>query len=325
MTNKICDILGIEKPVISAAMTWITDAEFVAAVSEAGGAGILGFNAGYDTVTSDPIETAERLRKQIKKTKELTDKPFGVNFMIGPAWDDFSKETFKVIKEEGVDFLLTISMGENNINLEITEAIKNEGIKIVHRPLDPTIESMKEAEQFADILIATGFEEGGHTPEHNISLLSIFPSLREATSLPLMAAGGITNESSARAVEAMGADGVYVGTRFIVSKENPTAENVKQKIVDERAEDMIQIPSVPGWLRIMRNKVGREIEKMYEAGASREEISQYYSERGSYLEGMLLGIEDRGIINVSQAINNITDIKTSKEIVDELARPFEND
>ena len=88
---------------------------------------------------------------------------------------------------------------------------------------------------------------------------------------------------------------------------------------------MIQIPSVPGWLRIMRNKVGREIEKMYEAGASREEISQYYSERGSYLEGMLLGIEDRGIINVSQAINNITDIKTSKEIVDELARPFEND
>lgn len=91
MKNRVCEILGIEKPVISAAMVWLTDAEQVAAVAEAGGAGVLGLNAGAWEVTPDPVETAERLRQQIKRVRELTDKPFGVNFFLAPEMDEFTR------------------------------------------------------------------------------------------------------------------------------------------------------------------------------------------------------------------------------------------
>jgi len=322
MKNRICDLLGIEKPVISAAMTWITNAEFVAAVSEAGGAGVLGFNAGYQDQTPDPVETAERLRRQIRRVRELTDKPFGVNFILAPQLDAFSVETLKVIREEKPAFLLTIDVNAP-LNPEVIQEVKSTGVKIVHRPLSATVENMKQAEALGvDALICTGFEAGGHTSNYHISLLSAFPAIRREVSIPLMAAGGICDAYSAAAVAAMGAEGVYAGTRFVVTEENPTAMAAKQALIDARAEDLIQVPSNPGYVRVTRNETGLEMERMFQNGASGAEINGYYMSRGHFLKGMLLGEADMGIINCSQAINSITGMKTCTQVVDELAAPF---
>ncbi len=317
MSNRVCEILGIEKPVISAAMTWLTSAEFVAAVSEAGGAGVLGINAGQTTQTGDPVETAERLRRQIHRVRELTDKPFGVNLFFGEEIDPFTAETLKVLADEKPAFVLVLPFGQ--LNKDAVKVFKDNGIKIVARPISATIENLRQVlDEGADILIYTGVEAGGHASDYNVSLLSGFPAVRAAIDAPLMAAGGITDASTAKAVAAMGAEGVYAGTRFIVTEENPTAENVKQTLIETKAEDLVRCPDIPGVSYFVRNKVGLELEKMINEGADAMTLNRYYMQNGGFLKGMRLGIKDGGIINSDQAINNITSIKTCKEVVDEL-------
>ncbi len=317
MSNRVCEILGIEKPVISAAMTWLTSAEFVAAVSEAGGAGVLGINAGQTVPTGDPVETAQRLRQQIHKVRELTDKPFGVNLFFGAEIDPFTAETLKVLAEEKPAFVLVLPFGP--LNKDAIRMFKENNIKIVARPISATIENLKQViDEGADIVIYTGVEAGGHASDYNVSLISGFSAVREAIDAPLMAAGGITDCAAAKAVAAMGAEGVYAGTRFIVTKENPTAENVKQTLIDTKAEDLIRVPDVPGVSYFVRNKVGLELEKMMAEGADAMALNKHYMLNGGFLKGMRLGIKDEGIINSDQAINSITSIKTCREVVDEL-------
>lgn len=317
MSNRVCDILGIEKPVISAAMTWLTSAEFVAAVSEAGGAGVLGINAGQTTQTFDAVETAERLRAQIHRVRELTDKPFGVNLFFGEQIDPFTAETLKVLEEEKPPFVLVLPFGP--LNKDAVKLFKDNGIKIVARPISATVENLKQViDEGADIVIYTGCEAGGHASDYNISLMSGFPKVRAAIDAPLMAAGGICDATSAKAAAALGAEGVYAGTRFIATEENPTADNVKQVLVETNAEDLIRVPDVPGVSYFVRNKVGLELEEMMKNGADAVALNKHYMENGGFFEGMRMGTKDKGIINCSQAVGSITSIKICKEVVDEL-------
>ncbi|MCR5371163.1 MAG: nitronate monooxygenase [Clostridium sp.] len=317
MTNRVCEILGIEKPVISAAMTWLTSAEFVAAVSEAGGAGVLGINAGQTAPTADPIETAERLRAQIRRVRELTDKPFGVNIFFGPEIDPFTAETLKVLAKEKPAFVLLLPFGP--LNRDAVKLLKDNGIKIVARPISATIENLKQVlAEGADILIYTGVEAGGHASDYNVSLMSGFPAVRAAIDAPLMAAGGITEETAAKAAAAMGAEGIYAGTRFLVTEENPMAESVKQTLIETRAEDLIRVPDIPGVSYFVKNAVGLELEKMMREGADAAALNKHYMSRGGFLKGMLLGVKDEGIINCDQAVGSITSVKTCLEVVDEL-------
>lgn len=323
MSNRVCEILGIEKPVLQAPMAWLNDANQVAAVAEAGGAGVLGVNAGNTDITTDPVETGERLRSQIRKVREMTDKPFGVNVFMALQLDPFSAQTYKVVAEEKVPFVLMIPYGQGaGFNMDMVKLLKDNGIKIVYRPLTPTLEAMKEAEPIADVLICTGSESGGHNTDYNISLLSIFPYMRKAISKPLMAAGGITEELAAKAVAAMGAEGVLCGTRFMATKESRIAQSVKEKMVEAKAADLIKVPSMPGFIHLMPNAIGLEIKKMLDEGATGPEINQYYSSHGGFKLGHVDGDLENGILNFSEAVDNITDIKTCKEVVDELGAPF---
>ncbi|MBP3852533.1 MAG: nitronate monooxygenase, partial [Erysipelotrichaceae bacterium] len=182
-----------------------------------------------------------------------------------------------------------------------------------------TIDNLKQViREGADIVIYTGCEAGGHASDYNISLISGFPAVRKAIDAPLMAAGGIADEASAKAVAAMGAEGIYAGTRFIMTKENPTADSVKQILAQANAEDLVRVPDVPGVSYFVKNAVGLELEKMMNEGADAVTLNKHYMARGGFLKGMRLGIENEGIINSSQAINGITSIKTCKEVVDEL-------
>ena len=319
MANRICELLGIEKPVVSAAMTWITSGDFVASVSAAGGAGVLGINAGYPDHVS--AERVSRQHAQMQRVRELTDKPYGVNLMVGPELDKYAQETLQVVLEERPTFVLVLPFSP--MNQDAIAQLKDAGIKIVARPISPTLESMQQAAaDGADALIYTGNEAGGHASDYDVSLISGFPAMRAAIDLPLMAAGGIVDEASARAAAAMGADGVYVGTRFIVTKENPTSDLAKQAIIDAKAEELIRVPDVPGYSNFVRNAVATELERMYKEGADAIALNAYYMEKGGFQKGMLLGVKDEGIINCSQAINAITGVKTCAEVVEELGRAF---
>jgi len=173
---------------------------------------------------------------------------------------------------------------------------KDNGIKIVARPISATIENLRQVlDEGADILIYTGVEAGGHASDYNVSLISGFPAVRAAIDAPLMAAGGITDASTAKAAAAMGAEGVYAGTRFIVTEENPTAENVKQTLIETKAEDLVRCPDIPGVSYFVRNKVGLELEKMINEGADAMTLNRYYMQNGGFLKGMRLGSRTKAL------------------------------
>lgn len=322
MKNRICDMLGIEKPVIGAAMTWVSDARWVAAISNAGGLGVLGPNCGDTVPTDSPVETGERLRREIRKTRELTDKPFAVNYLLPTkgveATYTFARPIYKVLKEEKVRIVLTSS---EVVNEEEVAQLKKDGFIVIHRDISPTIDSLKKAEACGvDALIATGYEAGGHMSAYRISLMSLFPQAREAIRIPLLAAGGICTTAGAKAVAAMGAEGVYVGSRFLVTLESPVSTNCKQALIAAKAEELVEFRAVIGHMRTTPNKVGLLCEKMSREGADIMEITGTYS--GGFRTGMLLGDLENGIVSASESVGMINEIKTCGEVVEELAAAF---
>lgn len=322
MGNRVCDVLGIEKPVIGAAMSWTSNAKWVAAISNAGGMGCLGPNCGATEPTDSPEETGERLRREIRKTRELTDKPFTVNYLLPiegiESTFTFAKPVYQVLKEEKVRIVLTSGAIVNEA--EITQ-LKKDGFIVIHRDICPTVESLQKAEACGvDVLIVTGYEAGGHMSQHRISLLSIFPQARDAVKSPLVAAGGICNAVGAEAVAAMGAEGAYVGTRLVVTEENPASIACKQAIIDAKAEDMVEFRAMVGHMRTTPNKIGLECERMSREGIDAATIDNVYS--GGFRTGMLLGDLENGIVSVSEAVGMINEIKTCKAIIDDIETAF---
>ncbi len=314
--NRVCEILGITKPVVQAPMTWITNPELVAAVSNAGGLGVLGFNAGFETGKATPEETAEEMRKVIHKTKELTDKPFGMNVMTA-AIDGagFSRATIRVCKEEGVMILAAVG----TLDAAQVREWKESGFKIIYRDMYPTIASAKAAEAAGvDILVATGCDEGGAMPMESTGTMVKTALIADAVSIPVLAAGGIVNEAMARASACVGAEGAYAGTRFILSKECRAAQATKDDILATGADDLIVLTEADGYMRwrstphaVAKNAVAENAKGNLKPST------------GSFYAGMLKGDMDAGINTVSSAASLIKSIDTCEEIVNELARGYE--
>lgn len=319
-TNKrVEDILGIKYPIIQAPMNWLTNAEFVAAVSEAGGLGVLGFNAG-PLAKDETVSIEERLRSEIREIKKLTDKPFGINVYSpqeGMETDVYISSTLDVAFEEEVNIF--VAVGE--VNRNFFKEIKDRGGIIIFRELTPSVVSAKMAEESGvDIIVATGYDEGGHIPQRQIGTFSIVPTIVDAVDIPVIAAGGINDIRSVRAAFALGAKGVFVGTRFIVSEENPASEEAKQDIINSKAEDLLL---VSGLQRSTPTKSAVELAGMYKNGKSTGEVEQEINKRGGLRVGMLDGKVSEGIISVNTAIDTIKEKKTVKEIVDELMADFQ--
>ncbi|MDQ1234154.1 NAD(P)H-dependent flavin oxidoreductase YrpB (nitropropane dioxygenase family) [Paenibacillus sp. SORGH_AS306] len=321
MNNRICEILGIEKPIIQGPMSWLTNAEFVAAVSNAGGLGFLAATAGQvdRTPNRSPELTAERLRTEIQKTKTLTEKPFGT-VIIGGSDLNYMWRMIETVIEEKVPVVLV--NGLPGLPYEkIFKPLKDNNIKIVYRPLTPTIKDAKAAEALGiDIYVATGFDEGGTVPERVIGTFSIVPMIADAINIPVMAAGGIGDVRGVRAAFALGAEGVFAGSVFIPTKENPAAENVKQMIVDATAEDLLMFRTLPAYYRSLPTKLANKLVEMDNQGASREETSKFLFD-GMRI-GMLEGNTDDGYISVGTGITPIKEIITVKEVVDNLMQDF---
>lgn len=318
--NRVTKILNTKYPVIQASMSWITSAELVAAVSNAGGMGILGPNAGQTTLTTDPVETAERMRREIIRTKKLTDKPFAVQYIIPIEGDPygFSSKILQVIKEEQVKYLFVLGMGLGN-EVEEVKNLKEEGFTIIYRDVNPSVESAKNIEAAgADIIVATGYDEGGGLPSPAIGTMTIVPLIADAVNIPVLAAGGIVDNRSVKASMILGAEGVYVGTRFIVSKESSASDLCKQDIVNAKTTDLVEIKSFPTW-RSTSHKLALELHAMGQTGATTSEITSKLGAGGIRI-GMLEGDFDNGINVVSNAIELIKDIPSCKEIIENLMK-----
>ncbi|MEK3685058.1 NAD(P)H-dependent flavin oxidoreductase [Paenibacillus sp. FSL R10-2736] len=318
MNNRVAEILGIEKPILQGPMSWITNAEFVAAVSNAGGLGILGPNAGQTTITTSPEETAERMRREIRKTKELTDKPFGTT-LITDADMKFTWPILEVVIEEGVQVILLNGV-EGTLTEKIITPLKEAGIKIVYRPLTPTIEDAKSAQAMGvDVYVATGFDEGGTLPTSIIGTFTITPIIVDVLDIPVIAAGGIGDARGVASAFELGAEGVFLGSRFIPTVENPAAQSVKQRIVDSSAADLLLYRTLPAYYRSLPTPFAEKLVAMDNQGASREEIAKVGGSSSVIRIGMLEGIGEGGIITVGTGITPINKIQTVQEVVDELA------
>ena len=315
LMNRVCEVLGIEKPVVQAPMTWITSPELAAAVSNAGGLGILGFNAGFETGKATPEETAEEMRKVIRHTKELTDKPFGMNVMTN-AFDaaGFSKATIRVCKEEGVPVLAAIGA----LDADQIKEWKDAGFKVIYRDMYPTVASAKAAEAAGvDIIVATGCDEGGGMPVESTGTIVKTALIADAVSIPVLAAGGIVNEAMAKASACAGAEGAYVGTRFVLSKECRAAQATKDDNLTTGADDLIVLTEAGGYLkwRCTPHKVAKD-------AVAENAKGNLQPSTGSFYAGMLKGNLDAGINTVSSAVSLIRSIDSCEEIVNEIARRY---
>lgn len=255
MKTRLCELLGIEYPIIQGGMAWVATAELAAAVSNGGGIGLIAAgNAPADAV-----------REQIRKAKSLTDKPFGVNVMM---MSPFVEEVMRVIIEEKP---AAVATGAGN-PAKYIPALKEAGIKVM-----PVIASVAMAVKMeksgADAVIAEGTEAGGHIGE--LTTMVLVPQAAEAVSIPVVAAGGVADSRGVVAAFALGADGVQVGTRFICSTECLAHDNYKQAVLKAKDRDAVVTGRSTGApVRALKNKLTREYDKLEKAGASFEEIER---------------------------------------------------
>lgn len=314
----LCDLLGIEFPIIQAAMTWVTSAEMVAAVSEAGGLGTLGPNAGATTITTSITETSERVREQIQKVRSLTKRPFAVNLVIPspkapPQSREFSDGFFRVIIEERVPVAVTVGPDP----ALYTGGLKQAGVKVLHRALPVNVEAAKKAaETGVDALVAVGVDGGGHTGIDAIPTFCLVPQIVDAVKIPVIAGGGIVDGRGLAAALAMGAAGVYMGTRFIASAECPAHPMAKQALLGTTDTGTVTLATEVGILRAQRNPLIQRCLDMAARGATPLEI--YSVERRGIKTGLLDGDLVNGNLTWGAAVGMIKDVKSVGAIMHDI-------
>jgi len=319
----LCKLLDIEHPVIQAPMNWITGAELAAAVSNAGGLGVIGPNAGERTETNDIVETGERLRRQIRKVKSLTHKPFGVNLMTffadhPDSSQAFSDQCLRVILEEGIPVVILGGSGPE----EYTKPLKEAGIKVLHRPLQVNVVGAKEAEQAGvDALVAVGFDGGGHTGYDRIPTFVLIPQIVDVLRIPVVAGGGIVDGRGMAAAFALGAQGVFMGTRFIATTECPAHQTVKQAILDASDTSTTTVTGTVGVMRALKTPFMERCVQMEASGGTLQEISKLY--RSGYRKGMLEGNRVEGTFVCGAGAGLINEIKSAAEVVRDTVKEAE--
>ncbi len=316
--NRLCGLLGIKYPIVQAPMNWITGADLAAAVSNAGGLGTLGPNAGATTVTTDVIETGERLRLQIRKVKSLTDRPFAVNFPIGMEGVEgeggrkYSQQCVQVALEEGIPVAIT-SVGSPNI---YTEPLKNAGIKVLHA-VSTAGQAKKAEEMGVDGVVCEGYEGGGHKAITELTTMTMIPMTADIVNIPIIAAGGVADSRGLLAALALGADGVYIGTRFIATNECDAHPKVKQAVVDGR--DVCTV-SVRKWVvagRDLRNSFTHTYNEMQEKCSATEELLKFLGEHTMY-RALVQGDIEQGELPCGQNAGIITELMSASEVVQNL-------
>ena len=324
MKNRVCEILGIEKPIVEGPTNWLTDGKYVAAISKAGGLGVLGFNAGQKKAVFTVEETIENMRREVNIVKSITDKPFGIN--IGPTDPDkdrFTLPMLDMMKEEGIHAVVWASM---TFDEYWVKACHERDIKIIYRAQTPTVEDTERAiKAGVDIIVATGFDEGGTVPNKVVGTFSVIPMVVDAAKgrVPVLAAGGIADERTAQAAMVLGAEGLFVGTAFLLSEESVVAQNIKEQAVASDADDLLMYRTVPAYYRSLPGELPDKLLEMSNAGATEEEIYKAQHAYDGMRDGMLFGDLSMGYASFGLGISLIHAIEPVSVIIDRLMRGVE--
>lgn len=297
MGKKVTELLGIEYPIIQGGMAWVAEHNLAAAVSEAGGMGIIGAGGA----------PADFVKDQIRRVKEVTDKPVGVNIMLmNPEADAIAQ----IIVEEGVT-LVTTGAGNPSKYMEMWKAA---GVKVIPVVASAAMAKMMERTG-ADAVIAEGMESGGHIG--SITTMALVPQVVDAVSIPVVAAGGIGDGRGFAAAMMLGADAVQMGTRFVVAKESIVHSNYKKKVI--AAKDIDSEITGMGYghpVRQIRNNMTREYLKKEKEGASFEELE--YLTLGSLRKAVTEGDVVNGTLMAGQIAGMIKKEQTCAEIIQEI-------
>ena len=302
--NRITSLFGIKYPIIQAGMIWCSGWELASAVSNAGGLGLIGSGSMYPEV----------LRDHIRKCKAATDKPFGVNMpLIYPQMD----EIVNIVIEEGVKIVFT-SAGNPK---KWTDHFHAHGIRVAHVIANVKF-AMKCEEAGVDAVVAEGFEAGGHNGMEETTTMTLIPMVREAISLPLIAAGGIGSGRGMLAAMALGADGVQIGSRFVASTESSAHDAFKQSVLDAKDGDTALIMKKIIPVRLIKNEFYTRVKAMEDSGAGRETLSELLGHGRAKL-GMFEGNLKEGELEIGQISGLIHEIKPAADIVQEVISEFE--
>ncbi|HMV07718.1 MAG TPA: nitronate monooxygenase [Cyclobacteriaceae bacterium] len=294
--NRVKKLFGIDVPVIQAGMVWCSGWRLASAVSNAGGLGLIGAGSMYPDV----------FREHIQKCKSATARPFGVNVPL--LYPEMSV-LMDIIIEEGVKIVFT-SAGNPGL---WTGKLKEQGITVVH--VVSSVKFAKKSEQAGvDAVVAEGFEAGGHNGREETTTLVLIPMVRDAISIPLIAAGGIAGGRAIAAVEALGAEGVQVGSGFAASVESSAHANFKQRIINSSEGDtqltMKQLTPV----RLIKNKFFQDVIEAEQRGASNEEMMKLLG-RARAKRGMFEGDMDEGELEIGQVSATIKQIRPAADIL----------
>ncbi|MGV3596911.1 MAG: NAD(P)H-dependent flavin oxidoreductase [Bacteroidota bacterium] len=303
MQNRITQLFGIKYPIIQAGMIWCSGWRLASAVSNAGGLGLIGAGSMYP----------DMLREHIQKCKAATDKPFGVNVPL--LYPDIEK-LMEIIVEEGVKIVFTSAGNPKTW----TEHLKNKGITVVH-VVSNTKFAKKCEEAGVDAIVAEGFEAGGHNGREETTTLCLIPMVREAVTIPLIAAGGIGSGKTMLAAMALGAEGVQVGSRFAASEESSAHQNFKQAIVDAGDGDTQLTLKELTPVRLIKNKFFNDIQEAYARKASADELRELLG-RARAKRGMFEGDMEEGELEIGQISGYIHDVKPAAQIVAEMVAEF---
>ena len=300
--TRVCDLLGIEYPIVQGGMTWIANAELAAAVSNAGGLGIISPNAGM-APDGNPVDN---LRIQIQKAKSLTDKPFGVNL---PLQDPMAKEEIDVAIEEKIP-VVTTSAGNP---ATYTQYLKDAGIKVLH--LVASVRHATGAERRGvDAVIAEGYEAGGHNGFDELTTFIMVPQVVDAVEIPVIAAGGIADARGFVAALALGAEGVQMGTRFVATHECIAHQTVKEAIVEAIDTGTVISGRKLGPTRGLKNELTAKILEMESRGASAEELQSFIGAQRARM-GKLDGDLVEGEAYCGAIAGTITGVVSAGEVV----------
>ena len=303
MENRVTNLFGIKYPIIQAGMIWCSGWELASAVSNAGGLGIIGAGSMYPDI----------LRKEIKKCKAATDKPFGVNIPL--LYPDLDKH-IQIIIEEKVSVVFT-SAGNPKL---WTKHLQAQGIKVVH-VVSSSKFAAKVEEAGCDAVVCEGFEAGGHNGREETTTFVLIPQVRKATKLPLIAAGGIATGKGMLAAMVLGAEGVQIGSRFVASHESSAHINFKQAVVSAKEGDTLLSMKKLVPVRLLKNEFQQAVQEAEDRGASVNELVELLG-RARAKKGMYEGDMKEGELEIGQVAAAMDNIMPAGEIVNEIWTEF---
>ena len=301
--NRICQLFGIQYPVIQGGMVWCSGWRLAPAVSNAGGLGLIGAGSMHPEV----------LREHIRKCQSTTDKPFGVNVpLMYPEIDAL----MNILVEEGVKIVFTSAGNPKTW----TGFLKGHGIKVAH-VVSSSKFAVKCEQAGVDAIVAEGFEAGGHNGREETTTLCLIPAVRRATTLPLIAAGGIGTGNAMLATFALGAEGVQIGTRFALTEESSAHENFKQLCLNLNEGDTKLLLKKLSPTRLVKGEFTTAVEEAEARGASAEEMKELLG-KGRSKKGIFEGNLQEGELEIGQVASLFREMQTVSEVMKEIMEDF---